>query len=422
MRMKAAIVALLLALATPVFAAEPLPTAKPESVGMSSPRLERIGQTLRADIEKGRMPGAVVAIARKGKLVYYEAFGFLDKAAGTPMPKDAIFAIASMTKPLAGVATMLLVEEGKIFVGEPAATYVPALGKMPVAVLSADGRTITETVPAKRPMTVQDLMRHTSGLTYGGRGDTAVHKLYPASSTVASRTYTAAEFMEKLVTLPLLYQPGTVWEYGLSTDVLGVVVETVSKQPLGQFLAARVFKPLGMVDTGFVIPAAKAARYARALPNDPETGRPQSVPDFTTPLKFECGGGCAVSTAADYVRFAQMLLNAGRFNGTQLLGRKSVALMTADHLTPDIQNNVAKVDASRTGYGFGLTMAVRQAPGAAGLLGSAGDFSWGGANGTNFWVDPKEQLVVVFMAHTPGATRVHYRKVMNALVLQAITD
>ena len=238
MKMQTAVVILILiALAGPV-AADPLPLAKPEDVGVSSQRLERIGQTLRADIEKGRMPGAVVAIARKGKLIYYEAHGYLDKAAGIPMPKDAIFSIASMTKPMTGVAAMMLVEEGRLFLSDPVGQYLPPLGKMPVAVIKTDagGQVTVRTVAAKRPMTIQDLMRHTSGLTYGGRGDTAVHKMYPESSNVASRTYTGSEFIEKLGTLPLLYHPGTVWDYSLSIDVLGLVVEAISKQSLGQVL------------------------------------------------------------------------------------------------------------------------------------------------------------------------------------------
>jgi CubicO group peptidase (beta-lactamase class C family) len=424
MKIQAAIVLVVIAALTPPAAAEPLPVAKPAAVGMSSQRLERIGQTLRIDIDKGRMPGAVVAIARKGKLVYYEAFGFLDKPAGIPMRKDAIFNIASMTKPMTSVATMLLVEEGKLFLNDPVSAYLPPLGKMPVAVMKTDasGQIIVETVPAKRVMTIQDLMRHTSGLTYGGRGDTAVHKMYPASSASASRAYTGTEFIEKLGTLPLLHQPGTAWDYSLSTDVLGLVVEAITKQSLGQFLDARVIKPLAMIDTGFVVPPEKVSRYAKALPNDPDTGKPQSVGDATKPTKFECGGGCAVSTASDYIRFAQMLLNRGKLGSTQILGRKSVELMVADHLGPEIQNNIDKTDPTRAGYGFGLGFAVRRVPGISPLLGSPGDFTWGGAAGTNFWVDTKEELIVVFMAHTPGPTRLHYRKVINALALQALVD
>ncbi len=406
------------------YAQDPLPRARPESVGMSSERLERIGPVLRADIERGRMPGGVVAVARKGRLVYYEAFGYLDKAAGVAMPRDAIFAIASMTKPMVGVGIMQLVEESRVMMNDPASKWFPALGTLRVGVVKADaaGQAILETVPARRQMTVQDLLRHTSGLTYGGRGATLVHKTQPASSGTAAANYTGEEFIDRLSKATLLYQPGSTWDYGLSIDVLGLIIEAETGQTLGTYLSERVWKPLGMVDTGFVIPADKVKRYAKALPNDPDTGKPQTVADRTKPTKFECGGGCAASTVADYVRFAQMLLNRGRLGDARVLGSKSVDYMTSDHLGPEIRNNLTVTDPSREGYGFGLTMAVRRTAGGPGIMGSPGDFSWGGAFGTIFWVDPKEQLVVVFMAHTPGPIRQHYRKVVNALVYQSIVD
>lgn len=405
-------------------AADPLPRARPETVGISPERLERIGQVLRADIDRGRLPGAVVAVARKGRLVYYESFGYLDKAANVPMPKEAIFAIASMTKPMVGVGIMSLLEESRLAVSDPVSKWFPPLGKMPVAVLKTDaaGQAIMETVPAKREMTVQDLLRHTSGLTYGGRGNTAVHKVYPASSGSSGAQFTGPEFIERLGKIPLMYQPGSAWEYGLSIDVLGLIIEAESGQKLGAFLHDRIWKPLGMVDTSFVVPPEKLKRYAKALPVDPDTGKPIVIADSTKPGKFECGGGCAVSTAADYVRFAQMLLNRGRLGDVRILGSKTVDYMVSDHLGPDVKNNLAATDPSREGYGFGLTMAVRRTAGGPGIMGSPGDYTWGGANGTNFWVDPKEQLVVVFMAHTPGPIRLHYRKVINALVLQSIVD
>jgi CubicO group peptidase (beta-lactamase class C family) len=391
---------------------------------MSSERLERIGQVLRADIERGRLPGAVIAVARKGRLVYYESFGYLDKAAGTPMPKDAIFAIASMTKPMVGVGIMQLVEESRVMMTDPVSKWFPELGKLPVGVVRTDaaGKAILETVPARRQMTIHDLMRHTSGLTYGGRGPTLVHKTHPASSTYSGANFTGPEFIERLGKAVLLYQPGSAWEYGLSIDVLGLVIEQETGQTLGAYLEERIWKPLGMTDTSFVVPQEKAKRFAKALPNNPDTGKPQSVADRTRPGKFECGGGCAASTVADYVRFAQMLLNRGRLDETRVLGSKSVEYMTADHLGPEVANYLARTDPTRDGYGFGLTMAVRRTTGVSGIMGSPGLFTWGGGAGTNFWVDPKDQMVVVFMAHTPGPIRLHYRKVINALVLQAIVD
>ncbi len=415
---------LLMFLAFSAYANDPLPRARPDSVGLSPDRLERIGQVLRADIERGRLPGAVVAIARKGRLVYYESFGYLDKAAGTPMPKDAIFAIASMTKPMVGVGVMQLVEETRIAMSDPASKWIPALGKLQVAVLKTDaaGQTILETVPAKREMTIHDLLRHTSGFTYGGQGSTPVHKMYPFNSVVLGASFTGPELIEHIPKFVLLHQPGTAWEYGISIDVLGLIIESETGQTLNAFLQERLWNPLGMVDTGFVVPPEKAKRYAKALPNDPDTGKPQTAPDRTKPSKMECGGGCAASTAADYLRFSQMLLNRGRLDDVRILGSKTVDYMTADQLGPEIANNIERADPTRAGYSFGLTMAVRPAIGGPKLIGSAGDYSWSGSTGTNFWVDPKEQLVVVFMAQTPGPIRWHYRRVINALVLQSIVD
>ncbi|MFI5400210.1 MAG: serine hydrolase domain-containing protein [SAR324 cluster bacterium] len=403
---------------------DPLPRAKPEAVGMSSAKLERIGAMLREDVAKGRIPGAVVAIARRGKLAYFEAVGYRDKAAGALMTTDAIFSVASMTKPMTTVAALTLTEEARILLDDPVGKYLPALANRRVAVLRTDasGKTTIDTVPAQRQPTIQDLMRHTSGLLYGGRGSTALHALYPPSSSRSAALYSGAEFIDKLGTLPLMYQPGTVWDYSLAVDVLGQVVEKVAGKSLGAVLQERLFQPLGMVDTGFIVPPEKSGRYAHALPDDPETGKPQTMMDATRPNKFDCGGGCAVSTAGDYVRFAQMLLNKGQLDGVRILSRKTVEHMTSDQLGPEVRNLIADVDSTRIGYSFGLGLAVRKETGLSPLIGSTGDYSWGGAYGTNFWVDPREQLVVVFMAHAPGAIRVHYRQVMNVLVEEAIAD
>ena len=406
--------------------ADGLPTATPESVGMSSQRLARIAGALEADIDNGRMPGAVIAIARRGRLVYYESFGFLDERTGTPMPKDAIFSIASMTKPVVAAAALTFYEENRLLVHEPVGTYLPALKNMSVAVLrrAGDGRETFGRVRAARQPTVQDLMRHTAGFTYGNQGTTALHKAYPGASGNVADTMTGAEFIDALARLPLHYQPGTKWDYGYGLDILGLALENVAKQPLGDLLKDRIFGPLGMHDTAFTVPKEKAARIAQALPTDPVTGRPQSIRDQTLPWKFQCGGGCLTSTALDYLRFAQMLLNGGALDGTRVLGRKTVEYMTADQLGPG-------VDASRLhdfpvehldGYGFGFGVAVRRVPGIAGIMGSPGDYRWSGAQGTLFWVDPKEELAVVYMAQTPGAIRAHYREVIATLVQQAIVD
>ena len=405
------------------FGADPLPRAKPEQVGMSSERLGRIGEALRADVEKGRLPGAVVAVARKGKLVYYQSFGYLDKDAGTKMHNDAIFSIASMTKPIVAVGALTLLERGQLAIDEPVGTYLPPLSKMQVAVLkSNDGGPGFDTVAAQRQVTIQDLMRHTSGIIYGGRGATAVHKLYPASSSAVGSGMTGKEFVDKLASLPLLHQPGSTWDYGFGLDVLGVVIERVSGQPLGQYLEAQVFKPLGMKDTAFAVPPEKAKRYAKALANDPDTGKPQFVLDLTKPLKLECGGGCAASTAGDYLRFAQMLLDGGKLEGKRILSRKTVEYMLSNQLAPNTVNLIANADPTSADMGFGLGVAVRTTPGVVRKVGSVGEFSWNGAYGTSWWADPKEGLAVVFMAQTPGPIRWHYRYVINALVEQAIVD
>jgi CubicO group peptidase (beta-lactamase class C family) len=398
-------------------AADPLPRAKPETVGMSSARLGQVGALLKADVDAGRIPGAVIAIARKGKLVYYEAVGWRDKEANAAMTKDAIFSIASMTKPMTSIAVMQLTEDGRVVITEPVGRYLPPLGNMRVA---ASLDTPAETVAAARQMTVQDTLRHTSGVLYGGRGTSALHKMYPASSSTSGSTMTGAEFIAKLASLPLAYQPGKVWDYSLSVDIAGLVVESVTGKGLGANLEERIWKPLGMTDTSFTIPAEKLSRYARWFANDPETGKPQYVLDLSKPLKFECGGGCGASTAGDYVRFAQMLLDKGTLGKAHILGKKTVEYMTADHLAADVDNRLPVLNPALGNHGFGLGFAVRRTTGVAGTVGSEGEYFWSGAYGTYFWVDPKEEMVVVLMAHVPGAYRGAMRAKVGSLVLQAI--
>jgi CubicO group peptidase (beta-lactamase class C family) len=401
---------------------EPLPRAKPEEVGMSSERLADIAKTLNADIARGQMPGAVLAVARHGKLVYFEAFGYRDKAAGAPMTTDAIFNIASMTKPMTAVAALQLYEQGKLLMEEPLAKYFPKFADMQVAVLDVKKDAIVEKVPAARKITIQDLFRHTSGFSYGGRGTTAVHKLYPEGSGQAALSYTGTQFVDQLATLPLHFQPGSTWDYGFGLDVLGLVVEQLTEQTLGTYLHDNVFKPLGMADTTFLIPPEKAERYAKPLPADPFTVRPQALTPLTQPAKFECGGGCAASTAGDYMRFATLLLNKGKYGDARILSRKTVEFMLSNQIAPEVKNLIGNADPTRADYGFGLGLAVQTTPGIVRMAGSVGNFSWPGASGTNWWVDPKEDLVVVFMAQTPGAIRWHYRQVIDAMVYRAIVD
>lgn len=398
-----------------------LPPAEPEAVGVSSARLARIVPALNAQIEAGQLPGAVVAIARHGRLICHEAVGHLGPDQRAPMPLDALFAIASMTKPVTGVAGLLMWEEGRLGLADPVERFLPQLANRRVAVLSErvlSGQGPIETVPAQRSITMLDLMRHTSGITYGGRGTTAVHKLYPDSSNAAGASLDTAALLERLAAAPLLYQPGTAWDYGLSIDVIGLVVEALSGLRLGAFLEQRLFRPLGMVDTSFQVPPDKAARLARPLPRDPDTGAAQVVPDRTQALRFECGGGGLASTALDYLRFAQMLLGGGVLGATRILGRKTVEAMRTDRMTPEIENHIADLDPNSEGYGFGLTVAVRGP--ASSLLGSPGEFYWNGAYGTLWWADPTEDLAVVFMAQVPGEQRRRFRPLINSLVYQAL--
>jgi CubicO group peptidase (beta-lactamase class C family) len=400
-----------------------LAPADPDSVGVSAARLARIVPALNARVEAGELPGAVIAIARHGRLILHEAVGHLGPDRGPNMPRDALFAIASMTKPITGVAGLLLWEQGRIGLGDPVERFLPQLADRRVAVLTdrvRAGQAPIETVPAERPISMLDLFRHTSGLTYGGRGTTAVHALYPASSNTAGASLDSRGFLDTLAAAPLLYQPGTVWDYSLSIDVIGLVVEALSGQSLGQFLDQHLFRPLGMTDTSFQVPAEKVARLARPLPRDPDTGAPQSVPDRAQALRFECGGGGLASTALDYLRFAQMLLGGGVLGGTRILGRKTVEAMRTDHMLPEIDNRIPAIDPNSDGYGFGLSVAVRTRPGT--LTGSPGEFYWNGAYGTLWWADPVEDLAVVFMAQVPGEQRRRYRTLVNALVYQALID
>jgi CubicO group peptidase (beta-lactamase class C family) len=407
----------------PIAAGTPLPpTVRPEKVGMSPGRLARIDAALEADIAGGRIPGAVVVVARRGGIAYARALGYRDKAAGTPMTLDAIFNIASMTKPATVVTALTLYEEGRLLIDQPLADFFPAFATCQVALLDETGDHIVETVPAARAITLRDLMRHTCGIAYGGRGSTAVHKLLPASSA-ALTAMRPAEVVAALSGPPLLHQPGAVWDYGFGLDLLGLVIEQVTGQTLGQAMRERVLAPLGMADTGFLVPPEKAARYAKALPNDPDTGKPQSLGlDLTQPMRTECGGGGLGSTPFDYLRFALMLLGKGRLGATRILGRKTAEYMLADQLGPSVRSLMAQADPTRADYGFGLGLAVRTRVGGPRMTGSVGEFSWPGASGTNWWADPQEDLVAVVMMHAPGPVRWYYRERLAALVNQAIDD
>jgi CubicO group peptidase (beta-lactamase class C family) len=395
-----------------------LPPGDPLALGFSAERLERIGTALEAEIAAGTLPGAVIAVARHGSLAYHECFGDLDPAAHTPMRRDAIFSIASMTKPLVTVGALMLCEEGRLMVNEPVRKYLPRLAGMRVGTPACDG-TPAQTVPLQREMTIEDLMRHTAGVSYG-RGSTRLHALWPEGSAIAATQWTGAEFLERIAALPLHFQPGSAWEYSFGLDVLGLAVEAVTGMTLREYLAKHLFAPLRMADTGFVVPEPDVPRYAKALATDPVTREPQRLRDGTKLYRFDCGGGCAVSTAMDYLRFAQMLLNGGELDGVRILGRKTVQYMTSDHLGPEVDTRLLREYPNINGYGFGLSVAVRRGAGMGGTVSSAGEFHWAGSTGTYFWVDPAESLAVVFMAHAPGAIRYYHRQILHALVSQAL--
>ncbi|MFL5284253.1 MAG: serine hydrolase domain-containing protein [Rhodopila sp.] len=390
-----------------------LPTAKPEEVGLNPAALNRLSAVLSARVAGGHIPGAVALVARHGKIAYHQSFGRLDPASDKPMSANAIFRIYSMTKPIVSAAVMMLWEEGRLLLSDPIGQYIPAFNATEVGVISGD---IYGQTPADAPITIQDLLRHTSGLTYEFRGDTPIHKAY-ANARVARLKQSNADQAEALAALPLLHQPGTVWEYSRSTDVLGRLVEVISGQTLGAFLQERILAPLGMTDSGFSVPPEDQARIAEPFLKDPDNKTDVALLDIRRPALFESGGGGMVATATDYAHFLAMLMGNGRLGQTRLLGRKTVELMTADHLG----TITGSPDLLPPGHGFGLGFAVRTAPGMAPFPGSVGNYFWGGAAGTTFWVDPQERLFAVLMIQAP-MQREYYRVLFRDLVYAAVTD
>jgi CubicO group peptidase (beta-lactamase class C family) len=390
-----------------------LPTAKPEEVGLNPAALNRLTAVLNARVASGDIPGAVALVARHGKIAYHHSVGRLDPASDKPMTANAIFRIYSMTKPIVSVAVMMLWEEGRLLLNDPIGRYIPAFNATEVGVISGD---IYGRAPAERPITVQDLLRHTSGLTYEFLGETPIHQAY-IKANVARMKQSNADQAETLAGLPLLHQPGTVWEYGRSTDVLGRLVEVISGQTLGTFLKERILTPLGMTDSGFSVPADDHQRIAEPFPKDPESGADVALLDIRRPALFESGGGGMVSTATDYAHFLAMLHGNGRLGQTRLLGRKTVELMTSDHLG----SITGSPDLLPPGHGFGLGFAVRTQPGMATFPGSVGTYHWSGVAGTNFWVDPVERLLAVLMIQAP-MQREYYRVLFRDLVYAAVTD
>ena len=404
-----------------------LPRAKPEAVGLSSERLKRLTARFAQGVSTGEIPGAIVWVSRRGKVAYEQTFGLRDPQAGAPMRPDAIFRIASMSKPITSLAIMMLMERGQLGLNDPVEQHLPEFANLKVGkpVAGADGHTSFELEPLKRSMTVQDLLRHTSGLVYGFTGIHPIKQAYNKAK-VGSPRDTNAELITKLAQLPLLHQPGTAWEYSVSTDVLGRIVEVVSGQTLDAFVAEHITGPLKMVDTGFFAPESQAHRAAYPQPEGPDKQMPL-VPKPTDDQAFKSGGGGMVSTMADYARMAQFWLNFGELDGVRLVSRKTVELMASDHLPPgtvmgpEMNFFGSHLPSADMGQSFGLGFAVRTAAGLNPLPGSVGDFAWSGIYGTYFWIDPKEQLFAVLMMQSP-ALRVPYRVLMRDLVYQAIVD
>ena len=414
--------------------ARELRSIKPERAGISQERLDRITDHMNQAVKDGTMVGGLGMIARNGKVVYTETYGLADREENQPMTEDAIFRIYSMSKPITGVALMILYEEGKFFLNDPVARYIPELANLEVAISTADGNTKVasdgtnsrtigagdaskagKTRKPKRQPTIRDLMRHTAGFTYGFFGNTEVDKMYREKEVMGQKDLKA--FVTELGQVPLQYEPGTRWHYSVSVDVQGRVVEAVSGMSFGEFLKKRLFTPLGMKDTGFIVPKDKLDRFAQIYsPEGTSEGSdlflrrntstklvrsPELIDEgYMEGATFEGGGGGMVSTARDYLRFSQMMLNGGELDGVRILSPKTVELMTTNHLGD------LPMGFGRTGVGFGLGFAVTLNQGDIGELGSTGEYNWGGAAGTKFWIDPQENLIGLFMVQSiPHRTR-----------------
>jgi len=392
----------------------PAPMAgKPEDVGLSSSQLKRLEEITRQNIKDGLMPGAVMLVARRGKVAWVSVQGKRAPDSDDPMTFDSIFRIYSMTKPITSVVLMQLVEEGKLQVYDPVAKYLPELGKMKVgAEVTVEGRPALRLRDPDRLMTVQDLLRHTAGLTYGSRGTSLVHKAY-SDAKIGDRTATNEEFVQRLSGVPLLFSPGDRWEYSVAVDVQGRLIEVLTGKKLSEAFAERVFGPLGMVDTSFQVPAGKLARAAQ--PGQKPNGPPMT-PRFNVDdgAKYESGGGGLLGTTEDYLRFSLALANGGVFQGKRVIGRKTLEFMTADH--------VGSRPGRPEGFGFGLGFEVHTKLGESALMGSVGEYGWSGAAGTTFWVDPKEQLVGIYMVQASADDTRFLRNQFRSMVQAAIID
>jgi CubicO group peptidase (beta-lactamase class C family) len=404
----------------PAGLADELPRSAPEQVGMSSERLTRITEAFHSYVKEGRLAGAVAIVARRGKVAYFEAFGQRDKESSSPMARDAMFRIASQTKAIVSVAAMILQEDGRLLISDPVGKFIPEFMKTTVAVPKDGGG--YDVVPARRPITIRDLLTHMAGISYGsGPARDLWTKATMQGWYFADREEPVGTTIARMASLPFDAQPGERWIYGYATDILGVVVENASGMPLDAFLQSRIFEPLAMRDTHFYVPAAKKSRLATVysarqggLQRAPESGGMQGQGLYAEgPRKSFSGGAGLVSTASDYARFLQMLLNGGTLDGKRILSRKTVELMTVGHL---------EGKPFRAGESFGLGFSVLEDVGARGSLGTQGEYGWGGAYHSTYWVDPRENLLVVYLTQLIPAGNLDDHAKLRALVYQAIVD
>lgn len=404
-------------------------TATPESVGLSSARLARIDGWLQHQVDSGKLPGVSVAVARAGQVVYFNAAGLSDIARGTKMDADTIVRIYSMTKPLTSVAIMMLYEEGRFQLDDPISNVLPAFKQSHV--YTAGSRLKPMTVPAERGITYRDLLTHTSGISYGFMESTVVDALY-RQNKIEFNTPMDTNLLEvtnKLAAMPLLAQPGKAWNYSNATDVLGCLVQEISGVPFDDFLRDRVLKPLGMVDTDFFVPESKAKRFASNYYVNPKDGTLAIVDDagsshYLKKPNVISGGGGLAGTIGDYMRFCQFMLNKGTLDGTRLLGRKTVELMTCNHLGGDMaaMGTPRFSESNYEGVGFGLGFSVTLDPARAQIMGSPGEYAWGGAASTAFWCDPVEDMAVVMFTQLMPSSTYPIRKELRVLTYQAVVD
>jgi len=399
-------------------------TASPESVGLSSSRVNRINTFMEDLVHDNRLPGVLTLVQRHGKIAHFGKFGSMDIEADKPMQEDAIFRIYSMTKPITSVAIMMLLEEGRFNLYDPISNFIPAFAKTKVCVGS--GVLGLQLVDQQPPMNIHHLLTHTAGLTYGWFFDSPVEELY-RKGLIFTRKDSLSDMIEFLASVPLVFQPGSNWRYSMATDVLGYIVQVVADMPLSDFFKERIFKPLGMVDTDFYVAADKVNRLAQVYTSDElyniRPFAPNEVPgigDVTTPTQCPVGGGGLVSTLADYLAFCNCLLNNGKSDGGRLLSRKTIEWMTANHLPDSMMPIYMGLD--QRDHGFGLGFRVTMHTGQCLKLSSVGEYGWGGAANTYFWIDPAEDLIGLMMTQHMPKLPYTANDIFRNLAYQAIDD